>query len=630
MTDQHHQEIAVRWEGAFSRAHRRVGALLSRLRRREGSLALGRLVFTIAVAAGVVAVYSSLSSSGRVFAIAGGLFGVFAVGWFHRRLLRQVRFWSGLQRSYELSLARLQRRVEILVEHQPPWHGELLGKVPPGHLYATDLDITTGVFGLLDTCSTREGSDHLLSLLLEKGQVPASADERALRQQRTAFLARRTRLIRAVEALRFDEEFLYLSLRVSAQQKKAPGRDLASHFARKTLISYLVMAFVGIVAWAFMLLPALGMVFSGHGEEFFSRLIMYAFIPFMAAILYKPLVDTAKSLERHTKVLEVMLNHVESLRDEPAFSSFASLGSTAARTLRRLRMALAMLSVRNNPVVWLVLHAVLPYDSIVSLVVLRETRRVVTRLPQWVRDVAEFDTCCALARWLVEDPGARLCDLEVPETDSIEMQDVGHPLISPMSRVANSFLMADGNRLTLLTGSNMSGKSTFLRALGVNMVLAACGAPVCASRMLSRPRRILCAVRVDDSVAEGTSYFYAEVKRLKAVLDVLGEQGQDCLFLIDEIFRGTNNRERYVGAWHIIQALVRTGAPGLVSTHDLSLTSLADEDSRIHNAHFREHVESNHLIFDYTLRSGPSPTTNALLIMHLQGLPVPREVLESH
>lgn len=625
MTETIVKEHAARREAAFARAANRAERILAQLRKRESAFALMRLVATIVVLAVVASLFARLGVAARVGMVALAVAIVFVLSAVHRRLQKHVRFWTGIAKSYRLAHARILRETNKIRESLPPWHEPLVSHVPGTHLYATDLDIHTGLFTLLDTCSTREGSEHLLHLLLDAGLNPEPAKDRELRQKRTAFLARQSQLIRAVEALRFDEDFLYQSIRAGAHPEKDSANALQAHLKPKSLAAYILMSTVGIVAWALMLLPALGKVLQGQPDEFLMRLVTYAFIPFMGVILFKPLVDAAQSLERHTRVLDVMMGRLETLRDEPAFSSLSPLKSTAVTTLRRLRMALSLLSVRNNPVFWLALHALIPYDSIMSLVLLTQVRRTAERLPQWIRDVAEFDVCCAFARFHSEDPGVLITPVSEPDPGVVlELRDAGHPLLPPRQRVANTLRMEDTTRLGLLTGSNMSGKSTFLRAVGVNLVLAACGAPVCASYVATRPRRVLCAVRVDDSVAEGTSYFYAEVKRLKAMLDDLQQHPGESLFLIDEIFRGTNNRERFVGAWHIIQALVEQSSPGFVSTHDLALTALADKDSRIRNMHFREHVESDHLIFDYTLREGPSPTTNALLIMNLQGLPVPR------
>ena len=169
----------------------------------------------------------------------------------------------------------------------------------------------------------------------------------------------------------------------------------------------------------------------------------------------------------------------------------------------------------------------------------------------------------------------------------------------------------------------MSGKSTFLRTMGVNLCLAYAGAPVNASAFQTIPLRLCTCIKVSDSVTDGISYFYAEVRRLKMLLRALeADESIPLCFLIDEIFRGTNNRERLIGSRAYIHALTRGHGVGALSTHDLELVTLAETIPQIHNYHFREDVQAGRMVFDYHLRSGPCPTTNALTIMRMEGLPV--------
>src|SRR5258705_3874820 len=201
---------------------------------------------------------------------------------------------------------------------------------------------------------------------------------------------------------------------------------------------------------------------------------------------------------------------------------------------------------------------------------------------------------------------------------------LGHPLLKREAKICNDFSLDQHQKIVILTGSNMAGKSTFLRTVGVNLCLAYVGAPVNASSLRVSLFRVFTCIKVSDSVQDGLSYFYAEVKRLKALLSAT-ERDDDLpvLFLIDEIFRGTNNRERQIGSRAYVRALAnRRTAVGIIATHDLELTRLADEIPGIANFHFREEVRDGKMVFDYRLRPGPCPTTNALDIMALEGLPV--------
>ena len=190
-------------------------------------------------------------------------------------------------------------------------------------------------------------------------------------------------------------------------------------------------------------------------------------------------------------------------------------------------------------------------------------------------------------------------------------------------KVHNDFSVPAVGQINIITGSNMSGKSTFLRTVGINLVLAYAGGPVNADQLTTIPFRLISCIRVSDSVTDGISYFYAEVKCLKALLLALEKVDRwPVFYFIDEIFRGTNNRERLLGSRAYIRALVKGSGVGLIATHDLELVQLADEMPTITNYHFTDDVANGRMLFDYTIRPGPSPTTNALKIMRLEGLPV--------
>ncbi|HYL97787.1 MAG TPA: MutS family DNA mismatch repair protein, partial [Blastocatellia bacterium] len=246
--------------------------------------------------------------------------------------------------------------------------------------------------------------------------------------------------------------------------------------------------------------------------------------------------------------------------------------------------------------------------------------------PDWIETWVELEALISLADLAELNP-----DYTFPEVVSagpadgaiFEARQIGHPLLLRGRRVVNDFRLDHEHRITVLTGSNMSGKSTFLRTLGANLSLAYAGAPVNAERLTISLFSVFTCIKVSDSVADGLSYFYAEVKRLKALLEsVVSDKSRHHFVLIDEIFRGTNNRERRIGSWAFIKRLSTTDCLGAVATHDLELVKLADEMPSISNYHFREDVTDGRMVFDYELRSGPSPTTNALKIMELEGLPV--------
>jgi DNA mismatch repair ATPase MutS len=252
-------------------------------------------------------------------------------------------------------------------------------------------------------------------------------------------------------------------------------------------------------------------------------------------------------------------------------------------------------------------------------------------LPTWLETWYTLEALCALVEFAVLNPGYTFPVLTGEKSGPIiQSKNIGHPLIPYHARVTNSFEIEALGTVILITGSNMSGKSTFLRTVGANLCLAYAGSAVCAQTLQTLPFRLFASMNVTDSLNDGISFFYAEVRRLKALLDALESQHlQPLFFLIDEIFRGTNNRERRIGSEAYLRALAARYGTGLISTHDLDLVRLADEIPMLQNYHFREDVEGDRMIFDYRLHAGPSPTTNALRIMAQAGLPVDPSHLKS-
>lgn len=243
------------------------------------------------------------------------------------------------------------------------------------------------------------------------------------------------------------------------------------------------------------------------------------------------------------------------------------------------------------------------------------------RVNDWIDAVSTLEVLNSLAAFNYEQ-----ADYVVPEISQERVElvaaDLGHPLIDAEDCVCNPVSLTSDQPLLLISGSNMSGKSTYLRAVGVNLVLAACGARVHAKSFRSYPFQIATAMRISDSLQEGRSYFYSVVQRLKSVVDFT-RADRPVLFLLDEILSGTNSHDRRRGAEAVIRSLVEAGGLGIVTTHDLSLTEIVDTmDGRAVNRHFEDHVDDGRMSFDYRLREGVVRKSNAIELMRMMGLDV--------
>jgi DNA mismatch repair ATPase MutS len=199
---------------------------------------------------------------------------------------------------------------------------------------------------------------------------------------------------------------------------------------------------------------------------------------------------------------------------------------------------------------------------------------------------------------------------------------MAHPLLPAHVAMRNDFKLGDPLRLVILSGPNMAGKSTFIRAMGLNAVLAQCGAPVRATQLRLSPLTVAASICILDSLSGGVSRFYAEIRKVKLISD-LTSGPRPVLFLLDELLSGTNSHDRLAGTEFIVRSLVERNAIGIVSTHDLALTQIPDAmDIRAANCHFEDKLENGQLIFDYKLKPGVVRTSNALQLMRLIGLDV--------
>jgi DNA mismatch repair ATPase MutS len=239
----------------------------------------------------------------------------------------------------------------------------------------------------------------------------------------------------------------------------------------------------------------------------------------------------------------------------------------------------------------------------------------------WLKAVGEAEALLSLSGYSYEHPDDPFPDF-VEGPPCFLAEQLGHPLIPTAKCVRNDVSVCGETRVLLISGSNMSGKSTLMRAVGINTVLAMVGAPVRARRLQLTPLQIGASILINDSLQEGSSRFYAEITRLRQICD-LAEKHPPVLFLLDELLQGTNSKDRLIGAEGVVRALLASGAIGLISTHDLALTSLGERsDPRLHNVHLQDEIEDGKMRFDFKLHDGVVTKSNGVELMRLIGLKV--------
>ena len=242
------------------------------------------------------------------------------------------------------------------------------------------------------------------------------------------------------------------------------------------------------------------------------------------------------------------------------------------------------------------------------------------RFNDWLDSLGQFEALLCLARYYYENPENTFPELDRSPGALFSAEGLGHPLIDAKTCVRSDVrLDAESVQLMMVSGSNMSGKSTLLRAVGVNAVLAWAGAPVRADRLTISRLQVCGSIRIQDSLLDGKSRFQAEVERLKWILSL--SRGQSTLFLLDEVLSGTNSNDRFFGAKAIIEELIAAGSAGFVTTHDLALTKVADDlGGRAINVHFEEYYLDGEMRFDYKMKPGVVTRTNGLNVMAALGL----------
>jgi len=296
----------------------------------------------------------------------------------------------------------------------------------------------------------------------------------------------------------------------------------------------------------------------------------------------------------------------------------AQLGTTefsAEQAIKDLSKISDKVSVRNNALIWIVVNVLLLWDLECSIMFEKWKMKYAPVAQSWFLALGEFESLLCFSN--LPNVCNNTCLPSLTNEKAIEAQALGHPLISNDIRIDNDIACKDN--IIIISGSNMSGKTTFMRTIGINMVLARAGSYVCARTMSFPLIELMTSMRIVDDLNEGISTFYAELKRIKGIIE-LAEKEPRMIFLIDEIFRGTNSVDRLSGAKAVLSKLNKMGALGIITTHDLDLCEIANQYSRIKNYSFSEDYLNNRIYFDYKVKPGKSTTTNAKYLMKMVGI----------
>ncbi len=307
------------------------------------------------------------------------------------------------------------------------------------------------------------------------------------------------------------------------------------------------------------------------------------------------------------------------------------LGGGVLRCLQRLQRIVTFARIRHSPLlfffVYLPLQIVLLYDFHILCLLEAWQKKFGVHARAWFGALGKFEALSSLATLAHDYPGWAMPEVK-DSAESFQARELGHPLLPDGSRVANDVQIGPRGSFLLVTGSNMSGKSTLLRAIGVNAILAQAGAPVCAAQLVMPPLALATSMRVRDSLENGVSFYMAELLRLKQIVDQARNagprNGRLLLYLLDEILLGTNSKERHIAVVRVMEHLLRHDTIGAISTHDLDLATSQRLAAACCCVHFRETLHDERaeqvMTFDYRLRPGVATTSNALKLLEIVGL----------
>ena len=574
----------------------------ARLARLDARVSYARLA---AVAGFALTAWLVLGAGATVwlFAIPTAAFVALAV--WHDRVLRALDRATRAIAFYEHGIARLEDRWQDLGEPGTRFLSE-------DHLYARDLDIfgPASLFQLLSRARTQLGEEQLARWL----SAPATVSTVRQRQESTAELREaldfREALATAGTAAR-DIDTIALSAWASAPA--TPERVWL-----RTVAIVLAAGIAGGIAWWV------------RGGPLTPLLLVLMLKMIVTRLSHKRVAGIVRGVERPLGQLDILADTL-SLVEQSNFRSprlveiraeIMSHGILPSEAIRRLKRLADMLDWRRNAF-FAPVAAALSWALHLASAIENWRREFGPKVTAWLAAVAEYEALGSLAAYAYEhadDPFPTFADESGPAR--FEGASLGHPLVPAARMVRNDLFLTPQTPLLIVSGSNMSGKSTLLRTVGINVVLAMSGAPVRATALTLSPLAVGATLHVHDSLQAGRSRFFAEISRIRGIADLAGRRPAP-LFLLDELFQGTNSHDRKIGAEALLLNLINRGAIGLTTTHDLALTAIAEQSAgRAVNVHFEDELRDGELIFDYRIKSGPVTHSNALELMKAVGLPV--------
>jgi DNA mismatch repair ATPase MutS len=486
-----------------------------------------------------------------------------------------------------------------------------------GHRYSSDLDVfgQASLFQWINTTNSYHGREYLRKLLENPVRDKESIKNR---QNAVRELASNLELCQTLQGKAMD----------SGDYMKNPEKLFAYAEDSKRLFSQKWPEYL------FYILPLITLVaiFFSYYNPLFSGYIPLAFITIQLIVNFgsknqiNDVLDTTFAYKTKVGIYQGLLELLEKQEFTAAYllelkTDLFCDDLTASQQIKGLDKIVGAVAFKYNPIIHFIINNLFFWDFHCVFALEKWKARSGLSLRKWINNLGIFEALASLA--MISQLNPEWCFPEFKKGHLIlSADDMGHPLINSQQRVNNDLKL--DNQIAVITGSNMSGKTTLLRTIGVNLVLAYAGAPVCARKFDCTIMDVFTSMRISDDLHSGISTFYAELLRIKMIID-FSKNEQDMIFLVDEVFRGTNSRDRVTGARNVLLNLNKPWAIGLISTHDYELCDLENDNSgRITNYYFIESYTEDQIKFDYLLKPGSCKTSNAKYLMKMAGI----EILE--
>ena len=485
--------------------------------------------------------------------------------------------------------------------------------IPKEHPYSNDLDIfgRASVFQYINRTTSEPGSSRLADYL----KSPASIDDIFKRQIATKELSTKIIWVHDLMAEGKKNKITFSTKNRMENWMKEP--PVFSNFKPWKWLRYLLPAIIlSIVAlYAFDVVSATALLFS---------LLIFLVIAYQLNKYIAPVHQQLSNVAKEFETLSSSISAIERERFESPLlknlqSVFIEQNNKASDDIYKVKKLLDKLDTRYNLVLAFTLNPLLLWNlqQVLDLEKWKASQK--SSFNSWLDTLADFEALNSFGTLYFNHPGWIFPTI-LPEYFSIAGEEIGHPLIPVEKRVDNFIDIPTNAELMLVTGSNMAGKSTYLRSIGVNVVLAMAGAPVCARSFSVSHVQLISSMRITDNLEESTSTFYAELKKLKTIIEKVNA-GENVFILLDEILRGTNSLDRHTGSKALIKQLIKKKAAAIIATHDLELANLKEEFSKnILNYHFDVQVSNDELYFDYMLKPGVCNSLNASILMKKIGI----------